>query len=153
MPGIFFPSSLQPSDEAVCTLWRCRISIDFSDGKTLRSLDLSERSRGAESDNEKESWEGETRCSPPPTVMLACSWVSSTGGVACLRGDELLLWPCERGWSLPCHSCCCFSEHGRGSVPGPSALCASRTPHKWLIPPLAAPLSGSTQGPRRLTRP
>lgn len=34
---------------------------------------------------------------------------------------------------------------------GPGALCTA--PHRWLIPPLAAPVGGSTQGPRRLTGP
>lgn len=62
---------------------------------------------------------GEMCGSPPPTVVLACSWVSSTGVVACLCVDELLLWPCERCWGPPRHFCCCFSERGRGSVPGP----------------------------------
>lgn len=117
MADIFFPSSSRPSTEAVCAIRRCGISIDFSDGKTLRSLDLSERFRGAESDNEKGSREG-VRCTAP-LLPLSCAWVSSTGGVACLCVDELLSWLCEWGWSPPRHSCCCFPEHGRGSVPGP----------------------------------
>lgn len=58
MPVFFFLSSSRPSTEAVCTIRHCGILIDFSDGKTLRSLDLSERFRGAESDNEKGSREG-----------------------------------------------------------------------------------------------
>lgn len=150
MPDFFFPSSSRPSSEAVCRIRRCGISIDFSDGKTLRSLDLSERFRGAESDNEKRSrgWgRGVVRFSPPPTVMLACPWVSSTGVVACLCVDELLLWPCERCRSSPRHPRCCFSERGRC----PGALCMA--PHRWLIPLLAALVGGSAQGPRRLIGP
>lgn len=44
---------------------------------------------------------GEMCSSPPPTVVLACSWVSSTGVVACLCVDELLLWPCVLGPAAP----------------------------------------------------
>lgn len=55
---LFFFYSYRPSIEAVCRLRSCRIAIDFSDGKTLRSLDLSEQFRAAASDNEKESREG-----------------------------------------------------------------------------------------------
>lgn len=93
--------------------------------RPLRSLDLSERFRGAESDNEKGSREGGGRHTPP-LLPLWClrargclpQGEEGGGGVACLCGDELLLWSCELGGSPPLHPCCCFSERGRGSVPG-----------------------------------
>lgn len=157
MPDIFLPSSSRPSAEARLydSARRDFNRFFFSMERPLRSLDLSERFRGAESDNERGSREGlpSSHCGAcVPVGVFHRGRREGRGGWLVYVEMNCFYGPVNWVGARRSTPAAAFQSVAGAPFRGPGHALGT-APHRWLIPPLAALVGGSTRGLRRLTGP